>query len=260
MHVKSIAKNKSTGIPDGVLKLEYISSQDGIEDWALLWPGENIKVWVVFIHGHGSHGDQLYSEKDICEGWLKPFISLNYGILTPNLRGNAWMSPKAVSDMHDLIGFLRNNYKAEKFIFFSGSMGGTSSLIYATLFPDEVNAVISLAAATDLASYFNWCRDRYTGITKEIADAIEIAYGGSPDQVPEIYKQHSTLKNRPRLTMPIFLAHGSHDEIIPVSQAQQLFQLMSTKRNFVYKEISGCPHAIPNAIVKEGIDWLKSVI
>lgn len=31
MHVKSISKNKPTGIPDEVLKMEYTSSQDGID-------------------------------------------------------------------------------------------------------------------------------------------------------------------------------------------------------------------------------------
>lgn len=258
MQVKSIAKNKSIGIPDDVLKIEYTSSQDDIEDWALLWPGENKKVWVVCIHGHGSHGDQLYLRQDIREAWLKPFRSLNYGILTPNLRGNAWMSPKAVCDLHDLITFLKERYDAKEFIFFSGSMGGTSNLIYAVLNPEDVAAVVALGAASDLGLYYYWCKEREsTVILKDIADSIRSYYGGDPKELSGIFEKHSVLDNSSDFNVPLFLAHGAIDEIIPVEQSRLLSEKLFGNKYFCYHEIPDGNHDSPLYLADEAFVWLK---
>jgi pimeloyl-ACP methyl ester carboxylesterase len=237
-----------------ILRLDYRSSADGCEDWALIHPPKNSDTWLVCIHGHGSHGDQLYTREDIRENWLPIFLQNGFGILTPNLRNNAWMNPQAVTDIHDLLEYLRREYGAKRFIFASGSMGGTSNLIYAGLHPEDVSAVIALGAASDLASYVDWCRSKNTGIIKEIADAIEIAYNNQSQASSDIYKKHSVLQNAAKLTMPIYLSHGNADEIIPVEQSRALAKKLSANNNFIYEEIPNGNHDSPLPLMSKAIE------
>ena len=146
--------------PDGLRRIDYRSDLDGTADWALLRRARNGGTWIVNIHGHGSHGDQLFVREDIRRLWLPAFLDRGLGLLCPNLRGNAWMSPAAAHDLHALLGLVRSGYGAERFVLFGGSMGGTSNLVYAIRRPEDVAGVAALCAATDPAAYWRWCRTR----------------------------------------------------------------------------------------------------
>jgi pimeloyl-ACP methyl ester carboxylesterase len=260
LKIQSLDKINRVEIPSDVLKLSYMSELDGAEDWTLVWPNTT-KTWVICIHGHGSHGDQLYVRQDIREAWLNPFRNLNYAILTPNLRDNAWMSPKAVYDMHDLITFLKERYDAKEFIFFSGSMGGTSNLIYALLKPDDVTAVVALGAASDLASYYYWCKEgEAVAILEEIANCIQSSYGGNPKEAPDIFEKHSVLGNSKGFNVPLFLAHGAADEIIPVAQSRLLTEKLAEKDSFHYHEIPDGSHDSPLYLAEEAFSWLDKIL
>lgn len=239
--MKILNKTPQAGehFPDGLLKLEYQSSYDSFRDWALLLPGRNPEFWIVVLHGHGSHGDQLYVRQDVRENWLKPFRETGAGIITPNLRNNAWMNPAAAADMHDLLNYLRKEYGLKKTLFCSGSMGGTGNLIYAVLHPEDVNAVIARGAATDLKSYRQWCLKQEILVVREIAEAINTAY--KADEL----ESHSTLANAEKLTMPVYFIHGGADEIIPVEQARMLEEKLRDKNDFFYREIPGGDHDSP---------------
>jgi pimeloyl-ACP methyl ester carboxylesterase len=239
MKIRSKIPQQGELFPEGLLKLEYQSSYDDAEDWALLLPGNNPEFWTVVLHGHGSHGDQLYTRKDVRETWLEPLRATGAGIITPNLRDNAWMNPAAAFDLHELLEYLRSEYGLKKALFCSGSMGGTGNLIYAGLHPEDVNAVIARGAATDLKSYHLWCLTQEKPVVREIAAAISAAY--KEDEL----ERHSTLANAAKLTMPIFFIHGGADEIIPVEQARMLAEKLKNKTDFFYKEIPGGNHDSP---------------
>ncbi|MEI8248682.1 MAG: alpha/beta fold hydrolase [Lentisphaerota bacterium] len=256
MRIIDFGKVAGEYYPEGIRRLNYVSDVDGHTDWVLALPGENPELWIVVIHGHGSHGDQLYARQDIRELWLPVFRDTGAGILTVNLRDNAWMGPAAASDMHDLVDWLRREYGMGKTIFASGSMGGTSNLIYAVLHPEDVNGVVARGAATDLASYYDWCVRQRMPIIQEIGEAIRISCGGTPEQQPELYRRHSVLANAGRLTMPVFLSHGGADQLIPVEQARALADKLAGQKNFSYCEIPGGNHDSPLA---ESISFPKII-
>ncbi len=233
--------------PEGLKRLEYISDVDGLKDWALLLPGKKKDLWIIFIHGHGSNGDQLFTRRDLRERWLPAFRDSGAGILCANLRDNAWMGPAAAADMHDLLNYLRAEHGMKKTIFCSGSMGGSSNLTYAVLHPEDVSGLIIRGAATDLSSYYRWCKTQKRPIIHEIAEAIRNSYGGTPDEKPDLYLRHSALANAEKLVMPLFLIHGGADEIIPVEQARSLADKMKNCKNFSYTEIPGGNHDSPLA-------------
>ena len=251
--------NPRSGLPKGLLRLEYQSAVDGAPDWALLQPPSRGKRWIVCIHGHGSGGDQLWiTSNPRMTTWRPIFEKLGCGILSPHLRGNSWMGPAVAEDLRGLLAVVRGKYGATHFDFVSGSMGGTSNLIYAGLHPADVASIVALCAATDLATYYDWCRNQNKPILTEIADAIEKSYGGTPLTKPDLFTAHSTLANVHKLTMPVFIAHGTADEIIPISQLQPLAAAMAGAKSFHHEEIPGGDHDAPLPGVAHATAWVRS--
>ncbi len=230
----------------GTVRLEYRSGLDGSRDWSLALPGRG-DTWIVCLHGHGSHGDQLFTRQDLRKDWFPAFRARGLGILAPNLRDNAWMGPRAVHDLRHLLEYARIEFGVRRFLFFSGSMGGTGSLIFAGLHPGLAHGVVALCPATDLASYHRWCRSNREGTTVlgEIADAIEAAYHGTPAANPRPYRTHSVLANAARLRMPLVVVHGSGDRVIPVSQSRRLAGRLAHTSRFAYLEIPAGDHDSP---------------
>ncbi len=243
-------------LPGGVERIAYTSAIDGHDDWGLILPGTR-SDWVVMIHGHGSRGDQLFTRPDLRDDWLPDFRRRGLGILTVNLRGNAWMSPAAAADLHALLGMIRERYHVRRFVFASGSMGGTSNLIYAVLHPEDVAGVVALCPATDLASYVQWCRLRAEpAVLQEIADAIVAAYGSPSEDRPQAYARHSAMTNAERLTMPVCIVHGARDVVIPVEQSRALAAKLSGRPSIHYRELPEGDHETPLRHMSWALDWV----
>jgi len=244
-------------VPSGVTRVEYQSGVDAIPDWALIWPPARGNVWTVNLHGHGSHGDQYFiGRQDVREHLWQPVRDAGLGVVTPNLRDNAWMSPAAVRDLHELLDWIRRRYGATRFLFISGSMGGNGNLTYAILHPEDCSAVVALGAAPDLAAYCIWALGNDAGtIQRQIGDAIVSAYGALPGQMPDLYRRHSPLFNTERLTMPVFLAHGENDALMPVAPMRALAAQLADHPDCEYVEVAGGDHDSP-IFCASAVPWI----
>jgi pimeloyl-ACP methyl ester carboxylesterase len=255
--------SKAVGNPNykNTFLWEYESSFDCLEDWALVESGAR-NAWVIYLHGHGSDGTQLFTRQDVVDLRLNLLRKHEFSILAPNLRGNAWMCPAAVHDLHELIEKVKGKYNIENFVIFSGSMGGTGGLIYSVNHPEDIDAIIAGCPATDLSRYYKWCCEHDNPpVLSEIADAMEKAYGGTPDEIPEIYEKHSTYRNVEKLTMPLHLSHGNDDSIIPVEESRLLAEKLSgVNPDLTYDEIDGGNHDAPLTNDKIYIEWLTSLL
>jgi pimeloyl-ACP methyl ester carboxylesterase len=257
--------------PDGVQRLDYRSGLDRAEDWALLWEPREPKpdvaaggkdatrTWAVYLHGHGSGGEQLFTRPDVRDNTLAAVRRQGWGALAPNLRGNAWMGPAAVDDLRGLLRVLRERYGAEQVVLIGASMGGSGVLAYAAVYPEDADAVIALCPATDVGAFHGWCRERRgqgPPVLQELADAIEHAYGGPPAERAEVYAGHSAVGGAARLTMPVFVSHGSADEIIPVEQPRRLAEVLEDRPTFKYHELPGGDHEAPLSDVAEAMAFI----
>lgn len=242
-------------------RLEYQSAWDGSDDWAIVErnPGANGNVWVVVLHGHGSGGDQLFSRQDLANFILPAIRERGLSILSPNLRGNDWMSGASVADLHGLIAWAREEYPGSRFVLDAGSMGGTGALIYAINWPDEIEGVSARCPATDIGRYWFHCRDNplQKPVVTAIREAIEKAYGGTPQEVPGAYEAHSALLHAARFSMPLYLVHGNADDLIPVEESRSLVvELKKLGKNYFYYEIPEGNHDAPIAEAVRGLDWV----
>ena len=258
-----IATETADRAVQGLKRLSYTSEVDGAVDWAMMLRADeaatkcanvNADVWVINLHGHGSTGDQLYTRQDIRKNWLPYMVDEGYSIITPNLRGNAWMSPAAVADLHGLIVYLREHEGAKQFVLVSGSMGGTGSLIYATQRPTDIAGVVALCPATDLPGYLEWTTGHLDHpVIKQIHDAICASY----EHDAQAIASYSVLAQADQLTMPVCVIHGDDDVAIPVEQARQLAKAMAGREQFLYRELASGNHDAPLWEMAEALAWVR---
>lgn len=58
-------------------------------------------------------------------------------------------------------------------------------------------------------------------VLQDLAEAIIKAYGGTPEEVPQVYEAHSVITHVDRLTMPFLLVSGECDALIPVEHVRK---------------------------------------
>jgi dipeptidyl aminopeptidase/acylaminoacyl peptidase len=79
-------------------------------------------------------------------------------------------------------------------------------------------------------------------VLNKLADVVFESYGGTLEEVPELYAERSVLKHSDKLTMPVVLATGEKDALVPVEETRKIAELMKDRQNFTYIEIPGGDH------------------
>jgi pimeloyl-ACP methyl ester carboxylesterase len=229
----------------GVRRLVYGNATDEESDWALYRQPAPGAGWVVVLHGHGSTGDQLFTRADIRAHWLQWLLAQGLGVLTPHLRGDAWMHAQAVAELHWLVEWLRTAQAARHLVLLGGSMGGTGALIYATRHPRDFQAVATLCPATDLARFHQELLGHDEWPRGAIRAALEAGYGGAPATGEDAYVRHSALAHVRRLTMSLYVAHGDQDPLIPVDHTERLRRAMPPDAPATFEILPGGGHDAP---------------
>ena len=220
-------------------KITYNSRVDGASDWYMLCNAGSGTDCLVYLHGHGSRGDQLFTRADI-KTRLPLIAELNLSVVAPDLRGNSWMCPTVVNDLADILTSCREKYGLRHFVFVSGSMGGTGALIFAVRHPELVDAVGVMGGATKLRRYCEFLRRRgKLSIHQEILDAIEAHYTEGD------YELHDVSAQAEKLTMPLYYAHGKADGIMPVAEMYDLRDKLDGRPGKVFRAIPHGGHDSP---------------
>jgi dipeptidyl aminopeptidase/acylaminoacyl peptidase len=89
-------------------------------------------------------------------------------------------------------------------------MGGTSSLAFAAMHPELVAGVASMNGTANLVEFAGF------------PEAIAESFGGSKTDVPEEYKKRSAEFRPERFTMPVGLAVGGKDDVVPPQSVGRL--------------------------------------
>ena len=230
-------------------RLTYTSRIDGTVDWYMLHDAGRGTDCLVYLHGHGSTGEQLFTRKDI-QSRLPLIERLNLSVVSPNLRGNAWMCPAAVDDLAQLLTDCRDRYGFRRYVFVSGSMGGTGALIFAVRHPELVAALGVMGGVTRIDRYREFLRRGSRPIHREILDAIEAHYEAAD------YALHDVAAQAEKLTMPLVYHHGAADEIMPVSEMYDLRDRLGNKPAARFHAIPGGDHDAPIPYFGETLEGL----
>lgn len=161
-------------------------------------------------------------------------------------------------DLRDLLGFVSNSHR--HIIYIGHSLGGAVGTLVAAQEPTRINTLVSLAGMTHTAAFFQ----------REFGDQTpgqgfmwdEPACPLSQKAWDNAHEIHDTLQAVENLTQPWLLIHGTHDDVVPISDSQDaLAAARSTDRKALIERPDEAhmftEQAYPE-IAKAIIDFLKT--
>lgn len=201
--------------------IEFTASCDQTQQRYVMILPENFSdqkphALLIALHGHGSDRWQFIKQnrgeckaaRDIAQKYHMLYISPDYRART------SWMGPKAEADLIQIIQDLKEKYKFDKVFLCGGSMGGSSSLTFAALHPELIDGV---AAMNPMANHLEY---------DQFQPAISESFGGSKQEIPHEYKKRSAEYWPEKLTMPVSIAVGGQDRLVPPDSARRLSKVL----------------------------------
>jgi acetyl esterase/lipase len=170
---------------------------------------------IVCLDGGGwTTGSRKHMSKTLAVMGRRGFVAAAPDVrLAPKYR-----YPACLDDAREAVRWLRANaskYKVDpKRIGVMGlSTGGHLALLLAATTPGEVQCVAGFSAPVDLAS------DQMQ--TPELLKHNLVPLlGGTPKEKPDAYRSASPLRYDLKGMPPVFLAHGSEDNLVPLAHAR----------------------------------------
>jgi pimeloyl-ACP methyl ester carboxylesterase len=187
---------------------------------------------LIALHGHGANRHQYASDtRDECRAARDMAAKYDMIFISPDYRAStSWMGPTAEADLVQIISDLRNKYRVGKIFLVGASMGGASALTFAALHPELIAGVASQNGTANHLEYANF------------QDAISASYGGRKQQIPEEYKKRSAEYWPERFTMPVAIAAGGADTLVPAASVVRLANILNQlgrKVLLIYREQGG---------------------
>lgn len=151
-------------IVPGIVERRFVSSWDGSVQSFLEkdFGADASGLALVCLHGAIAHQDQGMTAgiyENAFGRWAEELKQRKALYVCPEYRGGSWMGPAAESDLREILRGMRSSGFQGKLLLADGSMGGTSALIFASRFPEEIDGVLALCPATDTAAMFpKFCR------------------------------------------------------------------------------------------------------
>ncbi|MFQ5810257.1 MAG: NPCBM/NEW2 domain-containing protein, partial [Armatimonadota bacterium] len=195
---------------------------------------------VLRMHGHG--GNRAFQGYPV--GGIRGCI-----VLSPHGRGSVDYMYVGEVDVLRTIEEVRRDYNIDPARIYAtgGSMGGTGSWTLAVHYPDIFAAIGPVCGNADHAAWereWGWGerpKPAYDELRTFVRDNVNpIAFADNMAHVP------------------VFCAHGSADDVVPVWHSRNMTEKMeSLGYSVIYHEISGGGHGgFPGWVGKEKTDWL----
>jgi acetyl esterase/lipase len=177
---------------------------------------------VIVVHGGAWQG----GDKGENVAWNEWLASVHgYVVLDIQYR----LAPAAnwqqqLVDVQSAVTWLRSHdseldVDPERIVLLGRSAGGHLALLAAYAWRDADGpapaGVVALYPPTDLTDLFNQS-------PMELRDALTQVQGGPPAELPDVYRQASPIHLVRRGLPPTLLIHGAWDELVPVTQSEQL--------------------------------------
>ena len=225
--------------------------------WLQLPDMEPGKLYPLILHFHGSGGG---TPPNIANIQTEPFARFRelarergYILAAPAYGAASWMNASGRRIARDFLRLLSDGLPVDPARVYSTgvSMGGGGALTFAMFYPQRIAAVFDVFGVTDFARFYG--EGRYQ-------QSLQNAFGGTPAEVPEIYREQSALLNVDKLVdMPVIIIHGDADNVVPIWSSRELAAALKAAGGTVeYIEVPGEVHR--NEIVqgheKEILDFL----
>ncbi len=204
--------------PDDLAEAEsyYWNSLDGlkIQGW-LYKPKQKAIGTIIYVHGGPTaHSDNSFDRE------IQYYVSRGFNVLDPNYRGSTgfglefqesikkdhWGGKEQEDILEGIKALIKDEIAEEFKIAMTGtSYGGYSSWHAITHFSKNyISAVAPICGMTDLVVDYNTTRP-------DLRVGSEEMMGGSPTQVPEIYKERSPINFIQNIKGKLLIIQGARD-------------------------------------------------
>lgn len=209
---------------------------------------------VIYLHGAGGNQSQgvKIGSYDNVFGKMGEWLSKQNAVyICPEYRGNSWMGPDAEKDVVEILRLAKEKYRPVRILLTGASMGGTSALIFASRHPELLDGVLAWCPATDPALMF-----------PKFGEHFRTSYGGSPEEVPEIYRERTSRDHAKGLAkLPSVIIHGKADAVIPVEHSRVLVERLKDFKAIVnYTEVEGGHDAPMREDPVKSLEWLMKQV
>ena len=175
---------------------------------------------ILFFHGRGADARQILL--DDFKLFLSKARQRGYILVAPSCGSDSWMNIQAETLSVHLLKFLNSHLSLDqnKLYVMGMSMGGGAALTFTAHHSKKVSAVCDLIGVTDFIRFYK--EGNYN-------QSIAGAFGGNPDQCPQMYRQRSAVYNIKRLkTVPTLIIHGDQDRVVPLWNSQIIYDKLKS--------------------------------
>ncbi len=221
--------------------------------WNDAEPG-TLRPFVLGIHGGGwSGGDQ--TSFDYMWPKLQPFgIAL---VLLSYRKSSTDPFPAAIDDLIVALGWLKIHGEAHgldvsRCVIFGSSAGGHLAMLLAARAIGEdlprpsLRGVAQYCGIMDVAAQHIWDVGRESKMTEQFL-------GGPPAQHSELYAQASPIHHVTSGMPPVWMAHGTEDQVVPYAQSIVMVEkLREFNADVIFLEARGLGHTMIECHAKGG--------
>ncbi|PWU00036.1 MAG: prolyl oligopeptidase [Bacteroidetes bacterium] len=179
----------------------------------------------VFLHTWSTNFEQRFPELEAGiakRGWI---------MIEPDFRGRndhpeACGSELAQQDILDAVAWARERFivDTDRIYLFGFSGGGMMTMLMCARHPEYWAAASSWCGISDLIEWYSYHRNAYYG------NLMNQCFGGSPNKNKKIknaYRERSPITYFSKgITVPLFIAAGKNDTIVPPMQSINAFNLL----------------------------------
>ena len=171
---------------------------------------------VIFIHG-GLGDNQEYTRAML--GWSVAQLLLQEEFVVFSTDYRVDLSGKDIGDVVAAFKFVAELHYVDeqKIAYFGDSHGAYLAIMAAT--QTGPFALIHGWGVADMAEWYRHIKDLPVSYYKRVSEDLAMSLGGTPDQVPETYRQVSPIAQVAKIKCPILILHGDKDEDVPVTHA-----------------------------------------
>lgn len=237
----------------------YFTGTDGAKHayWLELPQMKPGKKHPLILHFHGHGGG---TPPAIANIQTEPFarfrqlaLERGYILAAPAYGRSSWMNASGRRIARDFLRFLVKHLPVDTARVYSTgvSMGGGGALTFAMFYPRRVAAVVDFMGVTDFVRFYD------AGFYH---DSLRGAFGGTPEDVPEVYREQSAALNAQKLAdIPVMIIHGDADRTVPVWNSRILCSALEAAGGTVkYIEVPDGTHRneIVQGLEEEILDFL----
>ncbi|UCC40728.1 MAG: S9 family peptidase [Candidatus Aminicenantes bacterium] len=215
-------------------------------------PGAGRFPAVIFIHG-GFGNNKEYTRELLDWGIAELLLREGFVVFSTDYR----MEPeeKAIDDVIACFEYVSEMsfVDGDKIVYFGDSHGSFLGVMAAMR--TDAFAIIHCWGVAHFAEWYEYIKDSQSPGLQQIAKMFKESFGGTPDQVPEAYRQASVVAHVDKLRCPVLIIHGEKDDEVPVTQAYKLADsLKRLKHEYELKIFENEGHGIRDSEAKKEME------